>query len=128
MKHTGLIRRVIESVVLYEGLPKGKFTSSESKPLVKDDNGEPASGMFGYISVSGMILYHYVDTRSDVSLAVNSCARYVFIPKRSHELPLNRVEPYLKQTKDFGLVLNPNAHVCKLDTYPDANFFGMYGY
>ena len=35
---------------------------------------------------------------------------------------------YLKQTKDCGLVLDPNYDVCKVDEYPDANFSGMYGH
>ena len=30
----------------------------------------------------------------------------------------------LKQTKDRGLVLNPNYGVWKVDVYPDANFLG----
>ena len=30
------------------------------------------------------------------------------------------------QTKDVGLVLNPNYDVCKLDAYPYADFSGMY--
>ena len=41
MKQIGLIQRVINAVVLYFGISKGKFTPSEDKSLGKDDNGEP---------------------------------------------------------------------------------------
>jgi hypothetical protein len=37
MKQTGLIKRIIEALGLDDGA-KGKFTPSESKPLVKDIN------------------------------------------------------------------------------------------
>ena len=51
MKQTGLIKRVIEALGLDDGFVKGKFTPSESKPLVKNLNGEAASGAFSYINV-----------------------------------------------------------------------------
>ncbi len=56
MKQTGLIKHIIEALGLDDGA-KGKFTPSESKPLVKDVNGALASGAFGYSSVVGILLY-----------------------------------------------------------------------
>jgi hypothetical protein len=56
MKQTGLIKCIIEALGLDDGA-KGKFTPSESKPLVKDINGDLASGAFSYSSVVGMLLY-----------------------------------------------------------------------
>ena len=32
------------------------------------------------------------------------------------------------QTKDCGLVLDPNSDVCKVYAYPDADFSGVYGH
>ena len=96
--------------------------------MVKDDNGEPVSGMFSYNSVLGMLLYLNGDNFQDVSLSVNIFSRYIFIPKLSHGLALKILEIYLKQTKDLGLVLNPNSYMCKVDSYPYANFSGMYGH
>jgi hypothetical protein len=52
-----LIKRVIETLGLDDGLVKEKHTPSESKLLVKDLNGEPASGAFSYSSVVSMLLY-----------------------------------------------------------------------
>jgi hypothetical protein len=101
MKQTGLIKRIIEALGLDDGA-KGKFTPSESKPLVKDINGELASGAFSsYSSVVGMLLYLSGHTRPDISFAVNCCARYMFCPKHSHELALKCIgRRYLKQTPD----------------------------
>ena len=57
MKQTGLTDRIIEALGLDDGMVKGKYTPSEAKPLVKDEDGEEASGTFSYSSVVGMLLY-----------------------------------------------------------------------
>ncbi len=120
MKQTGLIKRIIEALGLDNGA-KGKFTPSESKPLVKDINGDLANGAFSYSSVAGMLLYLSGHTRPNITFAVN-----MFCPKHSHELALKRIGCYLKQTPDRGMVMNPSSDVCKIDAYPDADFTGMY--
>ncbi len=99
MKQTGLIKRIIEALGLDDGA-KGKFTPSESKPLVKDVNGDLASGAFSYSSVVGMLLYLSGHTLPDITFAVNCCACYMFCPKHSHELALKGIVRYLKQTPD----------------------------
>jgi hypothetical protein len=70
MKQTGLIKGIIEALGLDDGA-KGKFTPSESKPLVKDINGDLESGAFSYSSVVGMLLYLSGHTRPDITFAVN---------------------------------------------------------
>jgi hypothetical protein len=57
MKHTGLIKRVIEALGLDDGYAKGKHTLAESKPLVKDADREGVHGRFSYSNVIGMLLY-----------------------------------------------------------------------
>jgi len=76
MKQTGLIKHIIEALGLDDGA-KVKVTPSESKPLVKDVNGELASGAFSNSSVVGMLLYLSGHTRPDITFAVNCCARYM---------------------------------------------------
>jgi hypothetical protein len=49
MKQTGLIKRIIEALGFDDGA-KGKFTPPESKPLVKDINGD-LEQRSGYASV-----------------------------------------------------------------------------
>jgi hypothetical protein len=122
-----MIKRIIEALGLDDGA-KGKFIPSESKPLVKDINGDLASGAFSYSSVVGMLLYLSGHTCPDITFAVNCCARYMLCPKHSHELALKQIGCYLKQTSDRGMVMNPSSDVCKIDTYPDADFAGMYGH
>jgi hypothetical protein len=128
MKQTGLIKRVIEALGLDDGLAKGKYTPSESKPLIKDLDGEPASGAFSYSSVVGMLLYLSGHTRPDIAFSVNCCARYMFSPRHLHELALKRLGRYLKQTSDRGMVMNVSKDGYKVDAYPDADFAGMYGH
>jgi len=122
-----MIKRIIEALGLDDGA-KGKFIPSESKPLVKDINGDLGSGAFSYSSVVGMLLYLSGHTRPDITFAVNCWGHYMFCPKHSHELALKRIGCYLKQTPDRGMVMNPSSIVCKIDAYPDADFAGMYGH
>jgi hypothetical protein len=65
---TELIKQVIEALGLDNGLVKGKYTPSESKLLVKNLNGEAASGAFSYSSVVGMLLYLTGHTCPDITL------------------------------------------------------------
>ena len=127
MKQTGLIKRVIEALGLDDGYAKGKHTPAESKPLVKDGDGEAASLGFSYASVVGMLLYLSGHTCPDIAYAVNCCARYMFAPKHSHELALKRIGRYLKNTSERGMVIQPTREL-NVDAYPDADFAGMYGH
>ena len=68
IKHTGLIQRVIEAVVLYDGMKRGTFKPSEANPLVKYENGELVSGMFSHSSDVGILLHMSGHTRPDVPL------------------------------------------------------------
>jgi hypothetical protein len=96
--------------------------------LVKNLNGEAASGAFSYSCVVSMLLYLSGHTRPDISFAVNCCAQYMFCPKHLHEIALKWIGCYLKQTSDSRMVMNPSSNVCKIDTYPDTDFAGMYGH
>ena len=94
--------------------------------MVKDENGDPVSGVFRYITVLVMFLYLSGNTHSYVALAFNICVRYMFSHKLSHELALKIFVHQLKQTKYHGLLLNPYYYVCKVDACPPDNFSGMY--
>lgn len=129
LKQEGLIERIIETLGLDSGLSKGKWTPAEAKPLVRDEEGEQASGEFSYSSVIGMMLYLAGHSRPDIAYAVNCAARYMFAPRRSHELALKRIGRYLKATRNRGLILNPSVEAgLAIDCYPDADFAGLYGH
>ena len=128
MRQEGLIDRVIGALGLDDGMAKCKWTPSEGTPLVKDEDGEPATGQFSYSSVVGMLLYLSGHSRPDITYAVNCCARYMFNPRHSHEMALKQIGWYLKATRKQGLILNPSKDLYKVDDYPDADFAGMYGY
>ena len=127
MRQDGLIDRVIAALGLDDGMAKPKYTPADGTPLVKDEDGELATGQFSYSSVVGMLLYLAGHSRPDITYAVNCCARYMFCPRKSHELALKRIGRYLKATSSRGLILNPSKEL-KVDCYPDADFAGMYGH
>ena len=127
-KQTGLIQHVIEAVGLGDGMVKGNFTPSKQRPLVKDADGKPPSGMFRYSSVVGMIIYLSGHTITDIAFDFNLFAQYMFSPNIYHELALKRLSGYLKNTQDRGLVLDQNYDIFKVDAYPDSEFAGMYGH
>ena len=127
MTQTGLTDRIIETLGLDTKMSKNKYTPAEAKPLPRDDNGEPPSNDFSYASVVGMLLYLSGHTRPDIAYAVNCCARYMFCPRKSHEIALKRIGRYLKATRTKGLILDPCDELC-IDNYPDADFAGMYGH
>ena len=108
MRQDGLVDRVIESIGLDNGMAKVKYTPADGTPLVKDEDGEPASGQFSYSSVVGMLLYLSGHTRPEITYAVNCCARYMFNPRLSHEKALKRIGRYLKATRDKGLIMRPS--------------------
>jgi hypothetical protein len=128
MKQTGLIDRIIEALGLDDVSVNGKWTPTELKPLVRDEDGEAAHGDFNYSSVVGMLLYLSGHSRPDIAYAINSAARYMFAPKHSHEVALKRLGRYLKATRDKGLILSPSSRTLKIDCFPDADFAGMYGH
>ena len=89
MKQTGLIDRIISAMGLEDATPK--LTPSEGAPLVKNAEGENASGQFSYSSVVGMLLYLSGHSQPDIAYAVNCCARYMFCPKSNHEQAIKRI-------------------------------------
>ena len=127
MKQTVLIQSVIEEVGFNDGMVKEKFTPSYKRPLVKDSNGKPPIGMFRYSGVVGILLYLSGHTNPEIAFTVNCCAQYIFRPKRSHELALKRLARQLKYNQDYGILLDPNPDIFKIDAFPDAEFSGMYG-
>ncbi len=128
MKQEGFTLCIIEALGLDVGTVTPKWMPAEAAPLVKNSEGAPATGAFSYSSVVGMLLYISGHTCPDIAYAVDCAARYMFCSKKSQEEALKQIGRYLKATCDHGLIIKPSSGVLKIDTYPDANFAGMYGY
>ena len=128
LTQTGLIDRIITNLGLDDKNQYGKFTPAEAKPLTKDPEGDECQEDFNVAAVVGQLLYLSGHTRPDIAYAVNCVARYMFCPKRSHELALIRIGKYLKLTRDKGLIITPSENILSIDAYPDADFAGLYGF
>ena len=64
---------MVETHGLDIGTTSGKFTPAEVKPLVKDADGEPPLGDFGYSSAVGMLLNLAGHSRPDIAYVVMLC-------------------------------------------------------
>ncbi len=124
----GLIDRIITNLGL-DDKDYSKATPVESsKPLTRDKDGDPCIEDFNYAAVVGQLLYLSGHSRPELAYSVNQCARYMFNPKRSHELALIRIGKYLKGTRTKGLIVKPSGGLLNINAYPDADFAGLYGH
>ena len=126
LSQPGLTKRIVEALGLSSKFSTSCSTPAESAALPRDMDGEPATGIFNYKSVVGMM--HYLNhTRPDCAFAIHQCARYTFEPKKSHEVAMKRIGRYLKGTMDKGLILDPSDDLT-IDCYPDADFAGLWSH
>jgi len=128
LTQTGLIDRIITNLGLDQKTDYGKFTPADAKPLTRDPDGPERIEDFNYAAVVGQLLYLSGHTRPEIAYATNQCARYMFCPKRSHELALKRIGKYLKLTRTKGIIVKPSGGLLHIDAFPDADFAGLYGY
>ena len=56
MKQAGLIGKIIEALGLDKAIVHVKGTPAEASPMVKDNNGDKAPGIFSFTSMIGMLL------------------------------------------------------------------------
>ena len=127
LTQTGLTQHVVEALGLCSRSSTALSTPAESAPLPKDSEGAPASGVFNYAAIVGMLLYLSRHSRPDNAFAIHQCACYMFQPTQKHELALIRIRRYLKGTMDKGLILSPSDEA-QIDCCPNADFAGLYGH
>ena len=96
IKQPGLVDRVINAVGLENGMAKGNYTPSGYVYLVNNQYGVPASVIFKYSSVVGIMLCLFGNTHPDIYFAFNCCANYMFFPKNYYEKALKQIGRYLK--------------------------------
>ena len=123
MKQSGLANRIIEALHLDDSSSTPTDTPCTAF-LPIDEAGTPATGLYNYASIVGMLSYLQGHSRIDISLAVSQVARFVHSPKQSHEEALERIGRYLKGTCDQGLILKPDKldNLFTIDVYVDASF------
>ena len=70
-----------------------------------------------------MLGYLQGTTRPDISMATHQCARFNNNPKLSHERAVKRIVRYLLDTKDKGIIFQPDFSK-GLECFVDADFAG----
>ena len=66
------------------------------------------------------------NTQAKVAYVVHQAARFAHRLKHSHALAIKRILRYQKNTKDSGMILNPNGDF-KLSCCVDSEFGGLFG-
>ncbi len=64
----------------------------------------------------------------DITCALKCAARYMFCPKLVYKHALKRIGCYLKATSEKGLIMKLSETLLKIDSFPNADFAGMYGH
>lgn len=124
LKQTGLIDRIVVATGLQDSNPDS--VPANATPLSKDLTGLPYTDSWNYASIVGMLLYLSTNSRPDIAYAVNQVARFTHSPKESHARGVKKIVRYLKGTRDKGMIMRPQPHLC-LDCYVDADFAGLFG-
>ena len=73
MCQDGLIKPIYETLILGYVIVTRSQTTSEGKPLVKEEDGPYDNGNFSYSSILGMLLYLEGHTRPDIAYDINCC-------------------------------------------------------
>jgi len=102
---------------MHESKPVPTPMSSTMKLTATD--GAPMDDKLLYRSTVGALLY-LVNTRPDISFAVNKLCQYLQNPTTAHWAATKRVLRYLQGTKTHGILLAPSVSV-KLNVYTDAD-------
>ncbi|CAI6374264.1 unnamed protein product [Macrosiphum euphorbiae] len=104
-----------------------KFSMEDCKPIstpmetkLNTENGEATNKP--YRELIGCLMYVMIQTRPDLSVAVNLFSRYQSQPTDSLYIQLKRVLRYVKGTTDFGLIYKKGKEVSPLRGFVDADF------
>ena len=89
MRQEGLTKHVVEALFLNNNSVTAIIvrTLATAYPPI-DEDGEPGIGIYNCASIVDMLNYLQGHSRIDITFAVSQVARYVHVPKKSHELAL----------------------------------------
>ena len=120
-----LIERIIQALGFDSTTTKGaKDNTPAGYPLLsKDDSGPEPKANWKYRGLIGMLGYLQGTTRPDISMATHQCARFSNDPKLSHERAVKRIGRYLLDTRDKGIIYEPDISR-GLECFVDADFAG----
>ena len=102
-----------------------KKIPSPKDPLGRDLHGRPFSQDFNYAIIVDIMMYLCNNSCTNISFAVNQCARYTQNPIETHATYLKHVGRYLNATHDKGLILNLHQTDLKITCYVYVNFTGL---
>ena len=119
-----LINSIIQDVQLPDKSKNKKIPAPSTHILQRDGDGQDFdSTRFNYRSVIGKLNFLEKGTRPDIAYATHQLARFSSDPKESHGDAAIWLVKYLRETRDQGLILTPNAQQ-EFEVYADADFVG----
>ena len=123
--------QLIDSIIHDQHLQSRSNTKTTpaitTKLLHKDADGTEMTPEFHYQSVIGKLNFLEKSTRPDISVSIHQCARFTEHPKRCHAEAVKRIGRYLLDTRDKGIIINPNSP-WHFDCWVDADYAGNWRY
>ncbi|XP_046145885.1 secreted RxLR effector protein 161-like [Osmia bicornis bicornis] len=97
---------------------------TEVNPAKHEDvNGETIIKLIPYRELVGCLMFLMLNTRPDISVAVNYYSRFQSNAKMAHWKGLKRILRYIKGTLDYGLIFRRGTNPgIPLQVYVDANW------
>ena len=91
MTQTGLIGRIFTSLGLDDYTVIPNKTPDEKVLLMKDLDGDPCQGSFGYAIMVGMMLHLNRHMKLGIAMHGHPASRFTICPKRSHDIELKQI-------------------------------------
>jgi hypothetical protein len=118
-----LIERILEAANIDLRMTNSRPTPAIGPLLNRDEEGPYRKHDWKYQTLTGMLGYLQGTSRPDILMATHQCARFNSNPKLSHERAVKRICKYLLDTKDKGIIFEPDA-TRGLECHVDADFAG----
>ena len=121
-----LIQQIIEEVGISNRMVGKPTPAASTKILRRNEGAQLFDGkQFHYRRVVGKLNFLEKSTRPDIAYAVHQCARFSIEPEQSHAEAIIHLARYLRDTKDEGIILDPNKDK-SFEVFADADFAGLW--
>ena len=111
-----------EVLFLLQSIKDSRF----AEPLHNGTDGLSFQDKWDYATLVGMLLYLSNNSRSDITYAINQCARFAHDPNDNHAKGIKRIIRCLKEAQTQGMTICPTMQYTN-DRYVGVDFGRLWG-